>query len=119
MRRINFAATHIAKDPRSDLPGACRLIRRENSELDAELRHDIEALKIHGGLRKPHTFGLPSKARFEVADAPNYLGVFVLAVCQGKDHVVIGLRHGGAVTRKSLAAFFIGGIDGFIHSLVK
>ena len=64
------------------------------------LRQDFEGLDIDGCFGKPHAFGLAPEAMLEIANAPDHLGLLIAPVGQRHDHVVVGLRDGGAVPAK-------------------
>lgn len=77
----------------------------KNSKFDAVLREDIEGCVVCCTLGQPHSFGLAAEAGFEIANAPNYLRLFVTIIGQRHNHVVIRLRERGAMTRKAFPAF--------------
>ncbi len=73
------------------------LVGREDGELDAFLRHEVEHVAVDGGFGQPHAFRLAAEAVLEVGDAPADLGEGVAGAGQRHDDVVVDLRDGGAV----------------------
>ena len=96
------------------MPDLAGLVRAEDREADAGLGQDFQGLQIHRGFRQPHAFRLSAKAPLEIAHAPEHLGALVAAVRQRQDHVVVGLRHGGAVSGEVRAALAVGVEDGVV-----
>ncbi len=74
------------------------LVGREDGELDALGRQQIEHAAVDGGLRQPHALGAAAEAVLEIGDAPADLGESVAPAGQRHDDVVVNLGDGGAVT---------------------
>ncbi len=84
------------------------LVRRQDGEADSMTRQQIQRLQIDRRLRQPHAFRLAAVAVLEVGNAPHDLRFAV--PCRGKRHddVVVGLRHGRAVSAKLPLAQAVG-----------
>ena len=92
-------------------PHARSLVWCENCKAQAKLSEQFEGFQIDSSLRQPHPFRRALESFFKVADAPDNLRGAVAAVRQRHDHMIVGLRDGGAMSRKVLAAFLIGRQD--------
>ncbi len=91
---IDFSSTHISPFAAPNWPDSAGLVWGENGKADFLFRQDIEGLQVHCRLGEPHPFRFPPEALLEVSHSPENLGVFVPAVCQGENHMVIRLGEG-------------------------
>ncbi len=82
---------------------------REERELDAVLGEELKGIRVGGGLSQPHAFRRSAVVVFVVGDAPADLGDAIASACEGQDHVIVDLRHGGtmAVIAFAAAAFAV------------
>src|SRR6185312_12622229 len=105
---IDFRSSSIAIGTRSDVAVSPRLVGRENRELDAQLSHHVQRLKIDRSLGQPHAFGSASEAVLEIADSPQDLSVPVMVVGQRQDHMVVSLRDRRSMAGESFLTQSVG-----------
>ena len=70
-------------------------------------RQHFQGFGINGCFWKPHALGLASEAAFKISDPPLHLRDLIAPVRQRKDHVVVSLRDGGAMSGESLPAVLV------------
>src|SRR5437763_711483 len=104
-----ITATALAADPLG-------LARSKNRELDPVGCEHLQRLRVHGGFGKPHSFRLPFETTFKIFDAPFDLSFLIAAIGQRKDHVVVALGDGGAVSGEMLLAFLVGFQNGGVDA---
>ena len=113
-RRINSASVNLTPRPSAEGSHATCLIWRKNREFDTKLSQNFQGLKVHCRFWKPHSFRMPTEAAFKISNSPPDLRVLVPSRGERKDHVIVSLSHGRAMSRKMLLALTICRQDGLV-----
>ncbi len=105
--RIHHSAFDVLPSVLADSAKAFGLVRTEDCKPDTVADENFEALHIDRRFRQPHPFRPASEVMLEIAYSPRYLCVFVPAVGQRHNNMVIGLSYGRAVPAECFDAFFV------------
>jgi hypothetical protein len=76
---------------------AAGLKRREDGKGDALVGEDLHRVGVDGGLGKPDAAGRTAEGALEGAQPPAHLRIFIAAIAEGHDRMVVDLRNRVAV----------------------
>src|SRR6266850_1629462 len=114
-RWIDALAADVLPGAAADFGFPAGLPGSQDREFDASLGQYLQGFQIRSRFRKPHAFREPAEAKLEVADTPCHLRLFVTAIGQGHDDVVIRLSESRAMAGEALLAGTVGLEKGGVH----
>jgi len=82
--RVDAPTAHVSPVGLARRENHARLVGCQDGEGDPQVRQDLEAFPVHGGLREPHSLRRPAESTFKVPDGPVTVGVLVSKVARGR-----------------------------------
>src|SRR2546427_8388215 len=111
---INLASTNILPLLFANKTHSLRAMRRKHGEANLLLCQDLKRFQIHSYLGQPHPLRIAPESVLKITNAPDDLRRFIPVIGERQDHVVVSLRHGGAMAAEAPAGFPVGCLNRFI-----